>query len=120
MMQAVPGATHRFDEQQLPVVLHLLPAQHGLPVTPQGRQVAGATEVSQTLVASLHLLPAQHGSPGPPHFRHCRLAVLVLVQLVPDSLQKAEVVVLAGQQGWPAFPHAHWPLVHMPYVKVPL
>ena len=120
MMQAAPGATHRFDEQQLPVVLHLLPAQQGLPVTPHGRQVGVPTDASQTFVASLHLLPAQHGSPGPPHFRHCRLAVLVFVQIVPDSLQKAAAVVLAGQHGWPALPHAHWPLVHMPYVKVPL
>jgi hypothetical protein len=99
MTQAAPGATHRFDEQQLPAVLHLLPAQQGLPVTPQGRQVEGTTDVSQTLVASLQRLPAQHGSPGPPHFRHCWLAVLVLVQMVPASLQKAAVVLLAGQQG---------------------
>ena len=109
-----PGATQRFDEQQAPVALHLLPAQQGLPVTPQGRQVAGEIEVSQTLVLSLHLLPAQQGSPGPPHFRHCRVAVELDVQMVPASLQNAAVVVLAGQQGWPALPQAHDPAVHVP------
>lgn len=60
--------THRFDEQQSVAVLHLLPAQHGLPVTPQGRQVFEL--VSQTTDGSLHRLPAQHVSPAPPHFRH--------------------------------------------------
>lgn len=119
MTQAAPGATQRFDEQHAPAELHLLPAQHGLPVTPQGRHVAGAIEVSQTLVVSLQRFPAQHGSPGPPHFRHCWEAVAVEVQMVPDSLQNAAVVVLAGQQGWPALPHAHEPALHIPYVRVP-
>jgi hypothetical protein len=114
MTQVVPGATQRFDEQQAPTELHLLPAQQGLPVTPQGRQVAGAIDVSHTFVASLHRLPVQHGSPGPPHFRHCCEAVAVDVQMVPVSLQNAAVVVLAGQQGWPALPQAHDPAVHMP------
>ena len=99
IVQLAPVATQRFDEQQFPAVLHLLPAQHGLPVTPHGRQVEGTMDVSQTLVASVQRLPAQHGSPGPPHFRHCWLAVLVLVHIVPASLQKAAVVELAGQQG---------------------
>ena len=110
---AVPGATQRFDEQQAPVALHLLPAQQGFPVRPQGRQVAGEIDVSQTFVVSLHLLPAQQGSPGPPHFRHCRLPVLE-VQMVPASLQNAAMVVLAGQHGCPALPQAHDPAVHMP------
>lgn len=109
-----PGATHRFEEQQAPAELHLLPGQHGFPVTPQGRQVLGDTEVSQTFVASLQRLPVQHGSPGPPHFRHCWEAVEVDVQMVPASLQKAADVVLAGQHGWPALPQAHDPDVHIP------
>jgi hypothetical protein len=111
---AAPGATHRFDEQHAPAALHLLPGQHGFPVTPHGRQAAGETEVSQTFVVSLHRLPAQHGSPGPPHFRHCWDAVAVEVQIVPASLQKAATPVLAGQQGWPALPQAHEPAVHVP------
>ncbi len=61
-------ATHRFDEQQSVAVLHLLPAQQGLPVTPQGRQVFEL--VSQTTDGSLHRLPVQQVSPAPPHFRH--------------------------------------------------
>ena len=61
-------ATHRFDEQQSVAVVHLLPGQHGLPVTPQGRQLFEL--VSQTTDGSLHRLPAQHASPAPPHFRH--------------------------------------------------
>jgi hypothetical protein len=112
--QEAPGATQRFDEQHAPAELHLLPGQHGFPVTPHGRQVAGATDVSQTLVVSLHRLPVQHGSPGPPHFKHWRDAVAVDVQMVPASLQEAATPVLAGQQGWPALPQAHKPAVHIP------
>ena len=109
-----PGATQRFDEQHAPAELHLLPGQHGFPVTPHGRQVVGDTEVSQTFVVSLHRLPAQQGSPGPPHFKHCRDAVAVDVQMVPASLHEAAMPVLAGQQGWPALPQAHEPEVHIP------
>lgn len=61
-------ATHRPDEQQSVAVPHLLPAQQGLPVTPQGRHVFEL--VSHTTDGSPQRLPVQHGSPAPPHFRH--------------------------------------------------
>ena len=98
--QADICATHRFDEQQSVAVVHLLPGQQGLPVTPHGRQVFEL--VSQTTDGSPHRLPAQHGSPGPPHFRHWYvLEVVDRVQtVVAVSLQVPEVVVaLVGQQG---------------------
>jgi hypothetical protein len=61
-------ATQRFDEQQSVAVAHLLPGQHGFPVTPHGRQVFEL--VSQATDGSPQRLPVQQGSPAPPHFRH--------------------------------------------------
>lgn len=66
--QFEPVATQRFDEQQSPLLEHLLPGQHGLSVRPQGLQTL--LELSQASVVSEHWLPVQHGSPAPPHFRH--------------------------------------------------
>jgi hypothetical protein len=68
IVQVPPAATHRFDEQQAPASLQVLPAQQGLPATPHGRQTP--VLVSHTLVAPVHRLPAQQGSPAPPQCRH--------------------------------------------------
>ena len=48
--------------------------------------------------------------------------MVVEVQMVMGSVQNAAppVIVEAGQQAWPAFPHAHEPAVHIPYVAVAL
>ena len=64
----VPVHVVRFDEQQSVAVVHLLPGQHGLPVTLHGRQVFEL--VSQATDGSPQRLPVQQGSPAPPHLRH--------------------------------------------------
>jgi hypothetical protein len=68
MEQLEPVATQRFEEQQSPLAAHLLPAQHGLLVTPHGLHTL--LLLSQDSVVSEQRLPAQQGSPAPPHFRH--------------------------------------------------
>jgi hypothetical protein len=116
-VQVPPAATHRFDEQHAPVSLQVLPAQHGLPVTPQGRQTP--LLVSHTLLAPVHTLPEQHGSPAPPQCRHEYVPVeLVYEQMLLTGSRQVPIVLpeLVGQQAWPAFPQAHDPAEHVPYV----
>jgi hypothetical protein len=77
-------------------------------------------DVRQAVVVSLQVLPAQQGPSFWPHFTHWYPAP------PPSRRQRASASVhswpppaAAGQQAWPAFPHAHWPPLHIPYIGPP-
>jgi len=88
-------------------VLHVFPAQHGAPVSPQIWHRADELELDEQTVPgaqrSVPLLPEQHCSPAWPQaeqtlLRHARPSP----QLLP-------------QHGWPESPQfAQWPDVHTP------
>ena len=70
---AEPVATQRptwtlpSSEQQSLVLLHLFPAQHGLPVTPQAAHIGFMSFARSHTAVPLHcVVVPQHGSPGSP------------------------------------------------------
>jgi hypothetical protein len=75
VVHEAPAATQRpmfpevgSSEQHAPVVVHLLFAQHGLPVTPQGMQFGWMSLVRSQTFVPLHagFGPGQHGSLASP------------------------------------------------------
>jgi hypothetical protein len=64
--QRPPDPELRSSEQHAPAALHMSPAQQGLPVTPQDRQMPFPLRPSHTMVDPLQAEFVQHGSPESP------------------------------------------------------
>jgi hypothetical protein len=121
IMQLAPAATQvppepelGSAEQHAPAPLQVPPVQHGLPVTPHGRQTELGPMFAQTRPEPVQSVPPQQGSLASPQCTHtngggpdvdCTQVVVLAVQYVPE------------QQAWPSAPH---PASTVPLPPVPV
>lgn len=99
------------EPEQQPPLMHVLPAQQGLPATPQGRHVL--VDVSQTTPVPVHCDPGQQGFPATPQLTHW-LGVVDEQMVFASEHVPMVLVGLVGQQAWLALPQTHDFAVHVP------